>query len=88
MRNSPDFQAIDERLLASISVESLREYDTNMAEIFKNVFYDLSVGTVGLADGGVVTSFLKNWKHAIGLSSFTKSLPTIISGECLFYRRC
>ena len=79
-----DFQTIDKTLLDSISIESLRVFDSNIAEIFKKTFYSYSRDDKDISldgKGGLVNLLLKNWRHAIGVSSFSKSLPTIISGK-------
>lgn len=74
--------AIEARLMQSIDVNSLMQYDTNMAEVFVKTFYSLSRDSIKSHGGnpGIVTSFLRNWTSTKGVGNLSKVLPTILTG--------
>jgi len=84
------FRVIDRNLEQSLDIETVRYLDEHICELFKRVFYSFThdVDVREVERPGIVTQFLRHWKDAVGVSSISKKLPTILSGNifyCLLY---
>ena len=66
-----------------LHVQTMVEFDENIGELFKTVFYSSSKDFAGRSSEttGIVSHFLRNWKSTVEGSNLSKMLPAILTGK-------